>query len=121
MLSGRKPLAVFCDEVTVLPNEDIIPEERFRPYVDEGRFVREEAILDAGFDGRLGRNALIKYVLFAQRAEAWRIPAFLLLKKVFYRTGRNPQELERMECHLLGYTEEEVEAWCNHAYRKPDA
>jgi hypothetical protein len=117
MLSGRKPLAVFHDEISVLPNEEIIPEERFQPYVDEGRFVRSEAVFNFGFNQRIGRDAQIKYVLYALSTEAWRIHAFILLKRVTLKTKRNPEEIERMESLLLGYTDEEVDAWCDHLYR----
>lgn len=117
MLNQGKPLSMFYDEVSVLPNEDIIPEEKFAPYVNAGRFVRSEEVLNFGYDGRLGREAIIKYVFFAQASEAWRIPAMILVKKVFLRTGRNPEEMERIESHLLGYTDEEVDAWCCKVYR----
>jgi hypothetical protein len=33
-LEGKKPLAFFRDEIGFLPREEIIPEERFRPYVE---------------------------------------------------------------------------------------
>ena len=118
MLEGRKPLAVFHDDIRVLPNEDIIPDMRFEPYVRSGLFVRDEAVLDFGFDARSGCNAHIKYVLFALSAEAWRIPAFILVKKVALRMRRNPEEIERLESMLLGYTDEEVNAWCDHVYRR---
>jgi hypothetical protein len=87
MLEGRKPLAFFCDEINVLPHEEIIPEERFRPYVESGRFVREEIVLNGGFNPRLGRDDQIKYVFFALKEEAWRIPAFILAYKVHKKNG----------------------------------
>ena len=118
MLDGRKPLAVFCDEISVLPHEEIIPEERFRFYVESGLFVRDEAIFNAGFHAGLGRDAMVKYVLFATKDEAWRIPAFLLLRKVSMRAPRHTEELERIESALLGYTDEEIDAWCDHMFSK---
>jgi hypothetical protein len=62
MLDRRKPLAVFYDEISCLPHDEIIPEERFRPYVEEGLFVRAETILNFGFDVSLGRDMQVKYV-----------------------------------------------------------
>lgn len=118
MLAGRKPLAVFSDYLIALPNEEIIPEEQFAPHVREGRFVREEAVINFGDDPKLGHDAKIKVVLFATRAEAWRIPAYRLVKQVFWKTRKNPEELERIESALLGYTEEEIDAWCDHVYRR---
>jgi hypothetical protein len=121
MLDRRKPLAVFYDEISCLPNDEIIPEERFRPYVEEGLFVRAETILNFGFDASLGRDMQVKYVFFSLSTEAWRIPAFILVKTVALQTQRNSEEMERLESMLLGYTQEEVDAWCNHMYRRNEA
>jgi hypothetical protein len=76
-----------------------------------GRFVRGEAVLPGPFAPKLGRDGQIKYVLFALAAEAWRIPAFLLLQRVAVRTGHNEMR-ERLDSSLMGYTEAEVDAWC---------
>ena len=115
MLDGAKPLAMFYAEVSELPEEDFIPENAFRPYVTTGQFVRGEFILDNGYAESIGRNALIKYVLFAHYAEAWRIPAMRLLKESFIKAQCQWNEaLERIEGTLLGYTDEEVTAWINH-------
>jgi hypothetical protein len=56
----------------------------------------------------------VKYVFFSLSTEAWRIPAFILVKTVALQTQRNSEEMERLESMLLGYTQEEVDAWCNH-------
>jgi hypothetical protein len=112
MLSGGKPLAMFHAEVSELPDEGFIPEEAFRPHVLTGRFVRDEAILESDYAESLGRTALIKYVLFAPIAEAWRIPAMRLLKESFRKSRcRWNDALERIEGTLLGYTDEEMTAW----------
>jgi len=116
MLAGSKPLAVFHDDVSCLPDEEIIPEGQFRPYVASGELVRHEVVFSHGFDSGWGREIHVKYVLFARAAEAWRIPAFVLMREVGLKTGRNPEELERIECKLLGYTEAETDAWCARAY-----
>jgi hypothetical protein len=116
MLAGAKPLAVFSDVIDALPNEQIIPEAAFKSYVEQGAFIRQEKIFDLGFDERIGKDVQIMMVLFALPSEAWRIPAFILLKTVFFKTRRNPEELERIESHLLGYSEPEVDAWCARAY-----
>lgn len=120
MLAGKKPLAWFYDEISALPNEGIIPEERFRPHLVSGAFVRAEALFDGPYLPHLGRTAVTKNVLFAVTEEAWRIPAFLLSMRVFHRTGRHTEELERIQSELLGYTAEEVDAWCTQQFgRKP--
>ncbi len=104
MLEGSKPLAVFYDEISVLPHEEIIPEERFHPYVVSGLFVRGEGEFTAGFHAGLGREAIIKYVLFARKEEAWRIPAYLLMRKVLYKFGYS-EALERIENGTFGICE----------------
>ncbi len=118
MLAGRKPLAVFCDEISCLPCEQIIPEERFRPYVESGVFVRDEVLYEGDYLPELGRKAVWKYVFFAVQEEEWRIPAFRLSQRVFHRTGRHTEQLERIQSELLGYTTEEIDAWCNHLFGK---
>lgn len=116
MLAGTKPLAIFYDEISVLPNEEVIPEERFRPYVEAGQFVRDEKIFGGRFHPGLGREAQIKYVLFARASEAWRIPAFILVHGVSMQAPRHTEEVERIESALLGYTDEEIDAWCAHQF-----
>jgi hypothetical protein len=112
MLAGTKPLSIFHDEISFLPNEEIIPEEQFRPYVDAGYFVRGEETFKGSFHSGLGRDVQIKYVLFARSAEAWRIPAFILVHGVSMQAKRHTEEIERIESSLLGYTNEEIDAWC---------
>jgi hypothetical protein len=118
MLAGQKPLAFFCEEISCLPCEQIIPEERFRPYVECGVFVRDEVLYEGDYLPQLGRKAVVKYVFFALKEEAWRIPAFLLSHRVFHRTGQHTEQLERIQSELLGYTAEEIDAWCNHSFGK---
>lgn len=118
MLAGCKPLSMFYDEIGVLPHEGIIPEERFAPYVISGVFVRGEATFTGRFVASLNRDERIKYVFFATASQAWRIPAISLLLRIRYQTGNwQSEEFERMEASLLGYTDEEVDAWCDHRFR----
>jgi hypothetical protein len=116
MLAGRKPLAFFYEEISCLPCERIIPEERFRPYVESGVFVRDEELYEGDYLPQLGRKAVTKYVFFAVKEEAWRIPAFRLSQRVFYRTGQHTEQIERIQSELLGYTAEEIDAWCKYSF-----
>lgn len=119
MLAGKKPLAMFCDEISVLPHEDIIPEGKFCPYLRNGLFVRGEETYTGTFHPGLKRNVRIKYVFFALAEEAWRIPALSFLLRVRYRMDSwHSEEMERMESFLLGYTDEEIDAWCDHCFRR---
>jgi hypothetical protein len=118
MLSGRKPLAFFCDEVSQLPQDEIIPEVRFAPHVASGRFVRGEETFAGDFHLKLGRVAQLKYVFFAIAKEAWRRQALALLLRVRYRMNSfQSEDMERMEGMLLGYTDEKIDAWCDHRFR----
>ena len=113
MLGGTKPLAMFYAEISELPNESLIPEQSFSPYVGTGQFVRGETTLQSGFAESLGRNAQIKYVFFAHAAETWRISAIILLKESFLKSRCQWNEaLERIEGTLLGYSDEEISARC---------
>ena len=114
MVSGTKPLAMFYAYVSELPDERLIPEESFSPHVKAGRFVRNEIVIE-GLDHLppSEKNTPIKYVFFATTQEAWRIPAMILLKRSFRNSSYKWNEtLERMESALLGYTDEEIDAWC---------
>jgi hypothetical protein len=111
MLEGRKPLAMFYAEVSELPDEELVPEERFTPFVNSGQFVRGEMIQEGQYHPRVGRNVRVKYIFFAHKAEAWRIEAMKLLRRASGKSGWS-ETCERMEGSLLGYTDEENDAHC---------
>jgi hypothetical protein len=87
MLAGKKPLAMFYAEISELPDEELIPEQKFSPYVTSNRFVRSEIVFSGSFSSKLGRKMQIKYVFFALHTEAWRINAMLLLKEQHFKTN----------------------------------
>jgi len=118
MRAGKKPLAMFYAESSELPREDLIPEQKFAPYVTNNQFVRYEMSFPGSFNRKLGREMQIKYVLFALKEEVWRINAMLLLKKQHYKTGTWNETCERVESELLGYSEEEIDAWCIKSFPK---
>ncbi len=118
MLAGRKPLAMFYEVLSLLPEEEFIPEEKFSPYVASGQFVRGESDIAGPYSQKLGRETKIKYVLFALKEEEWRINAMLLLKKQHARTLAWNETCERIESALLGYTDEEIDTWCRKAFPK---
>jgi hypothetical protein len=112
MLAGKKPLAMFYADLGWLPDEEIIPEERFAPYVTTGEFVRSEIVYEDGYHPVWQRDIRTKYVFFALNAEAWRIPAIILAKAVRKKVQSPNEALDRIEGALLGYTDEEVDAYC---------
>lgn len=111
MLEGKKPLAMFYDDISCLPEEDIIPEKRFAPYVSSGTFLRAEETFEGSYAEKLGRNSLVKYVLFVVPEEEWRIKALFLLLRELYRTFEWNETCERMQGYLLGYTKEQQDEW----------
>ena len=112
MLEKKKPLAMFIDEASALPNEDIVPESKFRPYVEDGSIIREEFEEPGEYVPALGREAIIKRVFFALKGEEWRIQAMQLLHQQFTKTGQWNETCERIEGRLLGYSEKEDDDWC---------
>jgi|TARA_B110000908_G_C10227931_1_gene439006 hypothetical protein len=116
MLCGKKPLAWFSDAIASLPDEEIIPENSYSEYVEEGIFIKAELHLQSKFKARDGSFPIIKHVFFAGKDEVWRIEAFKLLQIEFNRTGLWNELLERMEGTLLGYTDHENDLWCCYKY-----
>lgn len=117
MLQGKKPLSMFYAPTSELPDEDLIPENAFKPHMQNRRIVRSETIIK-GPKSPLTNEALdIKYVMFALKDEAWRLEAMLLLVEQHSKTEKWNETCERMECFLLGYSEEETDAWCEKRFQ----
>ena len=112
MLAGKKPLAMFYGEIGELPHEELIPEEQFAPYLNGGKFVRGETILEGAFHPIWKRNVRVKYVFFALKNEAWRIPAMILVLTARRKAEAPDLTSERLIGALLGYTEAEIDAQC---------
>jgi hypothetical protein len=112
MVAGKKPLAMFYAEVGELPDEELIPENRFSPYVKAGEFIRGETTLEGAYHPRWKRNVVVKYVFYALRAEAWRIPAMVLVMNQQLKVRMPNEAIDRVTGALLGYTEEEIDAYC---------
>lgn len=104
MLSGEKPLAVFCQWLPANPEFELIPERHFAPYVEAGTLRAFEYFVD---DAKARK---IRFVLYAAAGEEWRVPAYMLLKMTATKSGWN-EGFERMEGSLLGY-----EDWQNDVY-----
>jgi hypothetical protein len=109
MLAGTKPLAVFSES---LPNPgiELIPERRFDPYVHAGRFIKQEHV-------SVLADLRTRSVLYALPREAWRIPAYLLLKSTAEKVGWN-ESFERMEGSLLGYQDWQNDQYIERIFRR---
>ncbi|WP_245475319.1 MULTISPECIES: hypothetical protein [unclassified Mesorhizobium] len=110
MLEGRKPLAVFHDAYPAEWLSETLA--RFDPFVRSGRLVRH--VIDTPFTeaehARFPDFQGWRRAFFSLPGEEWRIDAFLLLLKVFAKTGWN-EALERMEGSLLGYEDWQNDWW----------
>jgi hypothetical protein len=120
MLAGRKPLAMFYAEASELPDERLIPEDRFASFAASGLFVRGETHVPGGFHDGTQRDLQFKYVFFALKGEQWRIPAMKILLHESVKGGWN-ETCERGESSLLGYTQPEIDAWCRARFPNPSA
>ncbi len=112
MIDGSKPFSFFA-ESHPSPGTYKIPEHLFDPYVDKGLFVkRQYCILLEHRNTRYGEVNGVREVLYALKQEAWRIEAFILVRKTAAVSGWN-SSIERLIGSLLGY-----EDWQNEAYIK---
>lgn len=107
MLSGQKLCALFFD---VIPEngkipEEIIPEAAFAPYIAEGRFLRfsKESVTKT--------NRIVRYVCFTSPTEAWRADA------IFWLSNHHDDAADIIIGRLLGYTEDQINAFLVHAAR----
>lgn len=103
MLAGKKPLAVFGDDMPDVEESGIVPTRIFEPYLASGAMVRRDRVFQ--LDGVKCRD-----VIYAMAGEAWRIDAYLLLVEIAGRNGWS-ESLERMQGRLLGYSDEENDAY----------
>jgi hypothetical protein len=110
MLKGIKPLAYFHD--MIFDDHDMWePDEEFEQQVELGTFVKHEVrelCEPHMFDGHLVKGDWSRF--YALRDEAWRIPAFMLLKRLM-RKHPWSDAFERIEGTLLGYTDEQNDEW----------
>lgn len=110
MLSGKKPLAVFCAEANELPWEELIPEEAFTPHVESGRVLRHD--FEVRSTTSSGASINLRYVLFALPGEEARFQIMCTLMRAFHSGSGWNETCERVEGTLLGYSDEENDAHC---------
>lgn len=106
MLAGEKPLSVFAESLPPSSEVEEIPERLFDPYVATGRFIKKEYIEPV----QAGSEVMIRRVLYAFPTEYWRINAYILLLETAKKSGWS-EGFERMEGSLLGYTDQQNEAY----------
>lgn len=99
MLNGDKPFSAFVD--TVPGNGDkIIPENYFQPFVESGKLVKSEFILNSND----ANSTQIRHVMYALPSEKWRFEAYFMMWHLAGKYGWNAG-FERIEGFILGYEE----------------
>lgn len=117
MLKGIKPLAYFHD--MIFDDHDMWESDKeFEHQVELGTFVKHEVrelCEPYTFNGHLIKGEWTRF--YALKNEAWRIPAFILLKKILRKHGWS-DALERMEGSLLGYTDEQNDEYLEKRHQR---
>jgi hypothetical protein len=118
MLEGSKPLACFSGQYPPASDVEEIPDRLFDPYVEQGRFVRREYVMLAGYCGpALQRAGLrMRIVMYALPHQEWRIDAMILLMDSAAKCGWS-EGFERVQGSLLGYEDWQNDIFIEKIYR----
>jgi hypothetical protein len=119
MLKRGKPLAHFSDFYPPEPDEKIVPQGAFAPYVANGTFEMRVFVTLERRTERPEMGGAI-HVFYARPCEAWRIDAFIAMMAAAARSGWS-EGFERLEGFLLGYTEAQTDAHLKHLLKAPHA
>jgi hypothetical protein len=113
MLSGEKPLAMFCD---IVPSAYTWPDARFEPHVSSGRLVQKEMLTETP-DGRY----TVRHLYYALPHEAWRIDEAHALALMHFETWCDEAaDVCAQLGRLLGYREDDIRrfiAWVEQTQR----
>jgi hypothetical protein len=122
MLTRGKPLAHFSDVYPAEPNEYIVPEQSFAPYVSDGTFEKREFVelLTEPAPAASPHIRGTRHVLYAKRAEAWRIDAYVAMLSAAAKAGWS-EGFERLEGTLLGYAEWQIDVHLERLRASPHA
>jgi len=113
MLKRAKPLAMFYDNPNEATDPPLVPEAEFDPYVSSGAFEKATRIFTLAMDPRTGKAYRVRYVLYALTEEKWRIPALFLAIETSLKITMPNEAIDRIKSSLLGYTDQEIEAYFN--------
>jgi hypothetical protein len=118
MLEGSKPLACFSGPYPPASDFEEIPERLFDPLVEQGRFVKREYVMLAGYGGPALQSAglRMRIVMYALPHEEWRIDAMTLLLDSAAKCGWS-EGFERMQGSLLGYKDSQNDVFIEKIYR----
>ena len=113
LCAGTKPLAWFIFSMDYEQDLYVAHRAQFAPLVDSGRLVEASYDETLTYDPKLERNLLVRTVLYALPEEAWRMPALRMILEVSctHRDIGHNEIINRLMGRLLGYTEQEIEAF----------
>jgi hypothetical protein len=122
MLTRAKPFAHFSDVYPPEPDEEVIPQGAFAPYVANGTFEMC-AFVELLPEPLAQSTPQIRgsvHVFYARPDETWRFDAFIALITAADTLGWS-EEFERREGTLLGYSAKENDAHIERMLRSPRA
>lgn len=103
MLAGKKPLAMFNDD---LPEGMEPPETAFDPYVAKGRFLKDQVMVPAS----AFKGGYLRYYFYALPDEEWRIERIIEIQRGFFEDNvKTTPALEIEIGQLLGYDETDIQ------------
>ncbi len=105
MLVGKKRLAAFGDIVPQnrIIDEQIIPDEAFRRYVESGKIIR--------FQSEIKNYAgdLMRYVCFTLPDEEWRAHAYIFIRKQLHSKAVDyTDSIDQLIGYLLDYSQNDI-------------
>lgn len=110
MLAGHKPMAMFCE---VAEYSDYFPEEIFAPYVSSGQIIRREELYLRSQD-----QVVTRCLFYSLPGQEWRMEAAHVIQEAIFTGKRRSTEEDDVRLGwLLGYTEDEIAAFLEHARR----
>lgn len=115
MLTGRKPLAMFSEIVSI--DSDVFPEVEFEPHVRSGRIVKRESLEQIDGPPSGPKRVTLRRVLYALPEESWRIDAMLLVCAVSANLRKWDEGIERIIGRLLGYEDHQIDAFVKKVLR----
>jgi hypothetical protein len=111
MLAGRKRLAAFGDIVPEngVINEQIIPELKFKNYVESGQIIRFSE------DSSTPDGHIVRHVCFTLPNEEWRAKSYIFIrKKLQSKEVDYTDSMDRLIGQLLDYHPDDIEHFLNH-------
>jgi hypothetical protein len=105
MLAGKKPLAMFNDD---LPPDMEPSEIALDPYAKAGRFIKREIVIN-GFS-KYPHN--LRFYFYSLPGEAWRMDRLIEIERGFIEDKvRTTPELETEIGRLLGYDDPDIQVF----------